>query len=173
MKSGLAFTLALLALATGGCASRQVAGPARTIGADVSSLGADLSRLQDDLRDYQGATHARSEGHLARADTATAAARQRQTEWKLVDAASTTEALDALLDQARAEADRLAAPASASAPPKVELPVKPLAKVAKGVDEVARPKTRREEIAFLIRYAGEVNDQLAKVNAEKGANPAP
>lgn len=165
--------LACASLGLAGCAGDKIAGPARTIGHDVSGLSGNLSRLQDDLTDYQGSTHLRTEGHSARADVALSAARQRQTEWKLVDAANTTEALGVLMEQSRAEAARLAAPApAATSAPKAELPVKPLATVAKGIDEIGRRKTRREELQLLIDNARAVNDQLAKLDETDGAKPA-
>jgi hypothetical protein len=164
--------LACLSLGLAGCAGDRIAGPARTIGRDVSGLSSNLSRLQDGLTEYQETTAIRTDGLAARAEVALAAARQRQTEWKLVDADDTTAALDALMAQSRAEAARLAAPApEPTAKPKAELPVKALAGVAKSVDEVGRPRTRREELLGLIAYGRDVNDQLAKLDDKVGAKP--
>lgn len=172
MKRRLVLLMGLPVLLSA-CATGEIRGPAKTIGADVSSLSANLSRLQDDLGAYQAAVQSRSAGHLERADAAEAAARQRQTEWKLLDAPSTGDALAALLTQAHAETDRLAvAKAPAAAAPKVSLPVQPLAKVARGVDGLAQPKRREDELKFLIRYAGDVNEQLATLDDKAGAKPA-
>lgn len=163
--------LTLMALATAalaGCASQDIQGPAKTISADVSGLSANLSTLQDDLGAYQQATQRRLEGQLIRTNLAQSASRQRQTEWRLIDADDTSAALGVLMDQARAETDRLTAPATSTPEAaKVALPVQAMAKVAKGVDGLARPKSRKDELKLLLSNLQAVNEQLAKL--EKGS----
>lgn len=152
------------------CAADHVRPAAQATGLQVTALVGDLSTFSEAMKRWTDYQRARI-GNLQQAATLRAADAERDKAVLRIANAHDDAEIERILTEFGTAIDstataKLQPPAAPSLP---DLPVQPLAGIAKALSDIERPEDRQALLEFLIDYAKRVHDQLKATETSEGS----
>jgi hypothetical protein len=153
------------------CAADRVAGPAGTIGSDLSTLQSQLVAFSGDMEEWRSNQQSRTKAEIALQGIADEYVQKQQAQWALRGDAATPKLFATLQTQGTNAVARWNQPASAATPASAPVPVDKLAPAVSTVQELSKTPTTKADFDSLLAYGKQVSKTMKSLQTAAASAP--